>query len=59
MAKDLGIAFHEVGMEEYEEWQRRGFKAQVKEHKDLSEQEVKRLRDLATGSALRKGSKRR
>ncbi|KAL9065790.1 MAG: hypothetical protein Q9161_008015 [Pseudevernia consocians] len=27
VARDLGIAYHEVGIEEYEEWQKKGFKA--------------------------------
>lgn len=58
VAKDLGLAFHEVGMEEYEEWQKKGFKAK-KEDWDLSEKERNRLMDLTTGSALRKGSKHR
>ena len=45
-------------MEEYEEWQRRGFKAE-KEEFDLSEKERNRLMDLTNGCALRKGSKHR
>lgn len=58
VARDLGIAFHEIGMEEYEEWQRKGFKAK-KEDFDLNEKERARLMDLMGGSALRKGSKQR
>ena len=58
VARDLGIAYHEVGMEEYEEWHKKGFKAKKKEF-ELSEKERKRLMDLMSGSALRKGSKHR
>ena len=58
VARDLGIAYHEVGMEEYEEWQKKGFKAK-KEDFDLSKDDQDRLMDLTSGSALRKGSKRR
>ena len=58
LARDLGIAYHEVGMEEYEEWQKKGFTAK-KEEFDLSEKERKRLMDLMEGCALRKGSKHR
>lgn len=58
VARDLGMAYHEVGMEEYEEWQKKGFKAK-KEEFDLSKKEQNRLMDLTQGCALRKGSKHR
>lgn len=58
VARDLGIAYHQVGVEEYEEWQKKGFKAYKKEF-DLSKKERDRLMDLMGGSALRKGSKHR
>lgn len=45
-------------MEEYEEWQKKGFKAK-KEDFHLSKKEQDRLMDLMDGSALRKGSKHR
>lgn len=59
VAQDLGIAFHEVGMEEYEEWGKRGFKADLGEYGNLGKEERDRLMALTQGSALRKGSKRR
>ena len=59
VAKDLGKAFHDVGMEEYEEWKRKGFKVDAEDFEDLSKEEKERLMDLATGSAMRVGSKRR
>ena len=57
VARDLGIAFHEVGVEEYEEWHKRGFKASAEDFKDPSEEEKERLFGLSRGCALRKGSK--
>ncbi|KAL8850941.1 MAG: hypothetical protein Q9221_004141 [Calogaya cf. arnoldii] len=59
VAKDLGKAFHEVGMEEYEEWAKKGFKIKEGEFDDPSEEEKERLFQLQKGSALRKGSKHR
>ena len=59
VARDLGIAYHEVGMEEYEEWQRRGFHAEPGEFQNPSQKEKDRLMRLSTGCALRKGSKHR
>ncbi|KAK3175298.1 hypothetical protein OEA41_002545 [Lepraria neglecta] len=58
VAKDLGKAFHDIGMEEYEEWKRKGFKVDAEEFEDLSKEEKERLMDLATGIAMRVGSKR-
>lgn len=58
VARGLGIAYHEVGMEEYEERQNKGFKAHKKDF-DLSKKERDRLMDLMGGSALWKGSKHR
>lgn len=59
MARDLGIAFHEVGMEEFEEWKEKGFSGRPTEYKDLGKKEQDRLMGLMTGSAMRKGSRRR
>lgn len=59
VAKDLGKAFHEVGVEEYKEWVEKGFKVSEVEFLDLPKEEEERLLKLQTGSALRKGSKRR
>ena len=59
VARDLGIAYHEVGIEEYEEWHKRGFHADLKDFENPSEEEKARLMKLMTGCALRKGSKHR
>ncbi len=61
VARDLGIAYHLVGMEEYEEWKRQGFsvKEGELERENIPEEERERISRLATGSALRKGSKHR
>ncbi|KAL8658763.1 MAG: hypothetical protein Q9226_000788 [Calogaya cf. arnoldii] len=59
VANDLGKAFHEVGMEEYEEWAKKGFKIKKGEFDDPSEEEKERLFKLQKGCALRKGSKHR
>ena len=59
VARDLGIAYHEVGIEEYEEWHKRGFHADRADFEKISEEEKARLMKVMTGSALRKGSKRR
>lgn len=61
VARDLGIAYHLVGMEEYEEWKRRGFNVKEGELEggNMEEEERERIERLAAGSALRKGSKHR
>lgn len=59
VARDLGIAYHEVGIEEYEEWHKRGFRRKEGELENLDDEERKRLDKLVTGCALRKGSKHR
>ena len=58
IARDLGLAFHEVGMEEFEEWNRRGFKVDYKDLTNVSQEETDRVYRLMVGSALRKGSKK-
>ena len=61
VARDLGIAYHLVGMEEFEEWGRRGFsvKEGELERENIPEEERERISRLASGSALRVGSKHR
>lgn len=59
VAKDLGIAYHEVGIEEYEEWHKKGFRRKEGELENLDDEERKRLDKLVPGCALRKGSKHR
>ncbi|KAL8791232.1 MAG: hypothetical protein Q9213_000189 [Squamulea squamosa] len=59
VARDLGKAFHEVGMDEYEEWREKGFRVKNGEFEDPTEEEKERLKKLLIGCALRKGSKHR
>lgn len=59
IARDLGIPYHEVGIEEYEEWQNRGFHVDPGEFEYLSQEEKDRMHELEVGCALRKGSKHR
>ncbi|KAL8769869.1 MAG: hypothetical protein Q9209_004307 [Squamulea sp. 1 TL-2023] len=59
VARDLGKAFHEVGMDEYEEWKAKGFTVKKGEFDDPTEEEKERLKKLLRGCALRKGSKHR
>ena len=61
VARDLGIAYHLVGMEEFEEWKRRGFSVREGEvvGESMEEEERERISRLASGSALRVGSKHR
>ena len=58
VSRDLGIAYHEVGLEEYALWKQRGFEARESDFKDLSKEERERITRLASGSVLRKGAKR-
>lgn len=59
VAHDLGIAFHEVGMEEYEEWHKKGFRVKPGEFDNIPREEYDKLVKVMEGSAFRKGSKRR
>ena len=61
VARDSGIAYHEVGVGEFEEWKSKGFsvKEGELERENIPEEERERISRLATGSALRKGSKHR
>ncbi|KAH0538458.1 hypothetical protein FGG08_004956 [Glutinoglossum americanum] len=56
VSRDLGILYHEVDIEDFEEWHRRGFKAEDGEFKvgNISEEERERLHRLTIGSAFRK-----
>lgn len=58
VSRDLGIPFHMVGPEQFEEWQNKGFKASRKEIEEVLKQDRERLDVLMKGSALRKGSVR-
>ena len=53
VARDLDIPFHTIGMPEFEEWHRRGFKADPKAWEEPSETEVARVNALSVGCAFR------
>ena len=59
VAQDLGIAYHKVGVEEYKKRVENGFSAKKEELEKTSKEERDRLMGLASGCALRKGSKHR
>lgn len=56
VSRDLGIPYHTVVMEHYEEWQERGFVAEPGEFDavNISQDKQNLLLKLATGSAFRK-----
>ncbi|KAF9640058.1 hypothetical protein BFW01_g11864 [Lasiodiplodia theobromae] len=57
VSKDLGVPFHQVGLEEFEEWEKRGFeKAKEGDYGKFSEEQNERMLRIASGSAMRKGS---
>ena len=55
VARELGIPYHKVEMEHFEELAKRGFvgKEGEFEAKNMSEEERNRISRLATGSAFR------
>lgn len=59
VARNLGLAYHEVGIEDFEQWHEKGFKTRPEKFKDLSSEEKDRIQKLTSGCALRKGSKHR
>lgn len=56
VSRDLGIPYHKVQMEHFEEWYEKGFRAQPGEFnsKNITPEEDKRILKLAVGSAFRK-----
>lgn len=56
VSRDLGIPFHTVEMEHFEEWQEKGFVAEPGEFEavNMSKEKSDLLSTLATGSAFRK-----
>ena len=51
----LGVPIHKIGVNEFKEWDRRGFKkAKEGEYRDFSKAENERLMLKMTGGALRK-----
>jgi len=55
VSRDLGIPYHKVEMEHFEEWHRRGFVAEPGEFEsqNIGEENKERILSLATGSAFR------
>lgn len=56
VSRDLGIPYHKVKMEHFEEWYEKGFRAQPGEFnaKNITPEEKERINKLAVGSAFRK-----
>ena len=53
--EDIGVPYHKIGLEEFQEWERRGFaKAKEGQYKEFDEAERNRLLDKSAGSAFRK-----
>lgn len=57
VSKDLGIPWHQVGVEQFEEWERRGFpKARKGEYQVFDEAQQMRMSKMCDGCVLRKGA---
>lgn len=55
VSKDLGLPWHKVGVEEFREWEKRGFKkARRGEYEEFWEAERRRMMRLMSGASLRK-----
>ena len=54
VARDLDIPYHTMRMPEYEEWGKRGFRADPSLWENPSEAEKERTHALSTGCAFRK-----
>jgi hypothetical protein len=54
VSRDLGIPYHKVGAEQFEEWERKGFRADPQDFENLGKEEEERLEFLTIGCALRK-----
>lgn len=55
VSKDLGVPWHRIGVEHFEEWEKRGFKkARKGEYETFSEEERKRMSRMMEGASLRK-----
>ena len=61
VARDLGIPYHEVGLDQYREWKKKGFSVEPDEFDSSkwSKNDRDRVSDLHSGCACRKGSKHR
>jgi hypothetical protein len=55
VSKDLNIPWHKIGVEQFEEWEKKGFKkARKGEYETFSAEEQKRMLRLLSGASLRK-----
>ena len=54
VARDLGMPYHKVGVEHFEEWKSKGFKVKKNEFENLSKEELERVDEQMTGSVFRK-----
>jgi hypothetical protein len=55
VSKDLNVPWHRIGLEYFEEWEKRGFrKARRGEYAIFSEEQRKRMGKMHEGCALRK-----
>lgn len=55
VSKDLNIPFHKIGVEEFEEWEKKGFKkARKGEYENFSKAEEERITRLISSASLRK-----
>ncbi|KAK7532630.1 hypothetical protein BKA81DRAFT_369240 [Phyllosticta paracitricarpa] len=58
VSKDLGVPWHTVGVEKFEEWDRKGFpKARKNEYERFEKEEEDRMMELLSGGTYRAGSK--
>lgn len=56
VSKDLGIMWHEVGLSQVQEWERKGYtKAKNGEYREFSEEYKQRMMDFMSGASLRSG----
>ena len=55
VSKDLNVPWHKIGVEHFEEWEKKGFKkARKGEYENFTEEENKRMLRLLQGASLRK-----
>lgn len=53
VSRDLGIPYHMVEMEDFEEWYAKGFRAEPGEFKNIPQSEQERITALETGCVFR------
>ncbi|KAK7535770.1 uncharacterized protein J3D65DRAFT_388806 [Phyllosticta citribraziliensis] len=56
VSKDLGVPWHAIGLEQFREWDQKGFaKAKEGEYRDFDQVEKERMMELHSGSYFRPG----